>query len=81
MLGTDKLTKDFVHNNVMHDETIRNKLKQIIINQLRDENRRTDLLKLILNFMKSEQARDLFTDAMVGTLNNPEVKRESMKGM
>ena len=64
----------------MHDEAIRNKLKQIIINQLRDENRRADLSKLVLNFMKTEQARDLFTDAMVGTLNSPEVKREGIKG-
>jgi len=81
MNSTDKLTRDYVHNNVLHDENIREKLKQLLIRQLRDENRRADLLRLLHNFLKTEQARDLFTDAIAGTLNNPEVRKQALGGV
>lgn len=65
---------------MLHDEAIREKLKQLLIRQLRDENRRADLHRLLLNFLKTEQARDLFTDSIAATLNHPEVRKQAVQG-
>jgi len=54
--GTDTLTKDYLHQNLLYDENIQVKFKNLIVRQLRDEKRRKDLLGLFVNFIRSETA-------------------------
>ena len=66
MLGTDDLAKGFLHKNLLYEENINRKLKEIIIKQLRDEKRRIDLMNIVVNFMRSETA----TNTAIYHVNN-----------
>ena len=71
--GTQMITSEFLHKNLLYEEIIYLKFKNLVISQLRKENIRKELLKILAEFSQSEYATSVFTSQFGAALKNQQV--------
>jgi len=73
--GADELAKGFLHKNLLYEDFLNQKFKELVLKQLKDEKRRADLVNIIVNFFNSDTFQNL-TISQVNSLLRMEITSE-----